>query len=982
MFNEPKILIIGAGAAGISAAKRLLEKGLQNITILEAGDRIGGRIHTVEFANNVVELGAQWVHGERGNIVFNLAFPHKLLDSSETLHDFSKQIFVTPKGKIIPQERSIELLKAYYDISDRSTEDLKNATGSYGEYFCNEFYKILKEKSFADNEEAELFLDWMHKFDNSIQCSDTWFDVSAKGIAEYWQCEGNSLLNWKTHGYKTLFDLLLNKIPDSKETLMITEKIKFNKEVSLIDYTSTNNVIVKVKDGSKYNASHVIFTASLGVLKEKHSMMFLPSLSERKQRAIKGLNIGTVNKVFLEFPYTWWTEKCAGFSLAWTKEDKIQFLECHGHDNAWLCDVFAFFTVDYQPRVLCAWVVRQSAKYIETLSDIDIIEGLYLLLETFLGKSYNIPRPDHMIRSKWYTNSNFRGCYSFQSMISEKLNVQPKDLAEPIMSPDNKPLILFAGEATHDHYYSTVHGAVESGFREADRLLKYQIIHGWLRQTINDFEKIRKLQTMKIQPIGKPEVVIIGAGIAGLAAAKALEDANFKNYLLLEAQEQIGGRIQSILWNENWIEYGAQFLHGSQSKLANLCYEKQLLSNIQCKDGEGIFLSDNGFEIDSKLVQEIDNFVRNILEECENCENQEIQNNFENIGRILRSRFKNYLQQSNDITDVKDIKKGIFDWMTRFLIIDNSCFTLDELSLKGWGNFKFVGGPEYLSFKAGYNSILKFIADNLDPNNLRLNSAVEVIEWQQNININESEKSIILTLSNEKQIFTKCVIITCSLGHLKENYQKMFVPPLPCNYTLGIECLGFGLINKIFLDFGQSWWKPETKGFQFIWHKNNINVFSEKSLATWTKDLTGFDVLQNHQGVLLGWVGGQGASIIETLSEEEVATDCLNLFKYFLKIDNIPTVQRCVRTQWNANKYIRGSYSHISVNCDRKKITPGTLAEPIWGTITQQNCTKIVPVIMFAGEGTHDNFYSTTHGAYETGLNQAQTFLRYHVNQF
>ncbi|XP_035737162.1 uncharacterized protein LOC118448242 isoform X1 [Vespa mandarinia] len=980
MFNEPKILIIGAGAAGISAAKRLLEKGLQNITILEAGDRIGGRIHTVEFADNVVELGAQWVHGERGNVVFNLAFPHKLLDSSKILHDFNKQIFVTPKGKIIPQERSIESLKAYYDISDRSMEDLKNAIGSYGEYFCNEFYKIMKEKSFTDKEEAELFLDWFHKFDNSIQCSDTWFDVSAKGITEYWQCEGDSLLNWKTHGYKTLFDLLLNKIPDSKETLMITEKIKFNKEVFLIDYTSTNNVIVKVKDGSKYNASHVIFTASLGVLKEKHSMMFLPSLSERKQRAIKGLSIGTVNKVFLEFPYIWWKEECAGFSLAWTKEDKIQFLESHGQDNAWLCDVFTFFTVDYQPRVLCAWVVRRGAKYIETLSDIDIIEGLYLLLETFLGKSHNIPRPDHMIRSNWYTNSNFRGCYTFQSMMSEKLNVRPKDLAEPIMSSDNKPLILFAGEATHDHYYSTVHGAVESGFREADRLLQYQRIHGWLRQTINDFEKIRKIQTMKIQPIGKPEVVIIGAGIAGLAAAKALEDANFKNYLLLEAQEQIGGRIQSTSWNENWIEYGAQFLHGGQSKLAKLCNEKQLLSNIQCKDGEGVFLSENGLEIDLKLVEEIDNFVRNILEECENRENQEIQNNFENIGRILRSRFRNYLQQSNDITEIKDIKKGIFDWMTRFLIIDNSCFTLDELSLKGWGNFKFVGGPEYLSFKTEYSSILKLIADNLDPNNLYLNSAVEVIEWQQNININESEKSIVLTLSDERQIFTKCVIITCSLGHLKENYQNMFVPPLPFNYTLGIECLGFGLINKIFLDFGHSWWKSETKGFQFIWHKNNINVFSEKSLATWTKDLTGFDVLQNHQGVLLGWVGGQGASIIETLSEEEVANDCLNLFKYFLKVDNIPKVQRCIRTQWNANKYIRGSYSHISVNCDRKKITPGTLAEPIWGTITQQNCTKIVPVIMFAGEGTHDNFYSTTHGAYETGLNQAQTFLRYYVN--
>lgn len=53
---------------------------------------------------------------------------------------------------------------------------------------------------------------------------------------------------------------------------------------------------------------------------------------------------------------------------------------------------------------------------------------------------------------------------------------------------------------------------------------------------MNNFEKISKIQTMKKQPIGKPEVVIIGAGIAGLAAAKALEDANFKNYLLLEGK--------------------------------------------------------------------------------------------------------------------------------------------------------------------------------------------------------------------------------------------------------------------------------------------------------------------------------------------------------------------------------------------------------------------------------------------------------------
>ena len=49
MAGDPKILIIGAGAAGIAAASRLLEKGFQNVLILEAKNRIGGRIHTVKF---------------------------------------------------------------------------------------------------------------------------------------------------------------------------------------------------------------------------------------------------------------------------------------------------------------------------------------------------------------------------------------------------------------------------------------------------------------------------------------------------------------------------------------------------------------------------------------------------------------------------------------------------------------------------------------------------------------------------------------------------------------------------------------------------------------------------------------------------------------------------------------------------------------------------------------------------------------------
>lgn len=59
-MSSHKVIIIGAGASGIACAVKLYEKGITDFIILEAENRIGGRIHTVPFASNVVELGAQW----------------------------------------------------------------------------------------------------------------------------------------------------------------------------------------------------------------------------------------------------------------------------------------------------------------------------------------------------------------------------------------------------------------------------------------------------------------------------------------------------------------------------------------------------------------------------------------------------------------------------------------------------------------------------------------------------------------------------------------------------------------------------------------------------------------------------------------------------------------------------------------------------------------------------------------------------------
>lgn len=261
-------------------------------------------------------------------------------------------------------------------------------------------------------------------------------------------------------------------------------------------------------------------------------------------------------------------------------------------------------------------------------------------------------------------------------------------------------------------------------------------------------------------------------------------------------------------------------------------------------------------------------------------------------------------------------------------------------------DFQYVGGPEHLLFKSGYGSLTKLLVDSLDKRKVRLATPVEAIHWRDSVD-SPNDSPIIVKTFEGTQILADTVIVTCSLGYLKENHRKMFQPLLPSRLTIAIEDLGFGTINKIFLDFGEPWWQKGVKGFQLLWRRDVDHQF----LPEWTKDLTGFDVLPIHPATLIAWVSGQGACIIENLSEETIAQDCMNLLTHYCQ-RHIPPVRKCIRTKWNENRYVRGGYSHITKNCEDDDVSPRTLAEPVWATMLQDNMkTKKVSLL-------YDAFYS------------------------
>lgn len=103
----------------------------------------------------------------------------------------------------------------------------------------------------------------------------------------------------------------------------------------------------------------------------------------------------------------------------------------------------------------------------EVLSDKDIVKSCEYVFDKFLPNTSSEIIITQVRTSKWKTNCHFGGTYSYHTDESSSAN----QLAEAIKDVNQTPRILFAGEATHDYFFSTVHGAIESGFREAERLI-------------------------------------------------------------------------------------------------------------------------------------------------------------------------------------------------------------------------------------------------------------------------------------------------------------------------------------------------------------------------------------------------------------------------------------------------------------------------------------------------------------------------------
>lgn len=205
--EDKSIVIIGAGLSGYAAARRLIENGFTDITILEALDRTGGRIYSVPFSDGFVDLGAQWCHGQTGNVIYQMSSPHFTFGSTpfETVDPY----FRFSNGTLPEQDIYVQLYGEGYEIIHTIDKET-NPTLPFGELFLNKFNAVLDTTAYKNIDpeiinyvKAELYKNVMGFFG-----ANSWNDISPKVNSEEEKAGGDQHKTWKKQGFQTFFNYL------------------------------------------------------------------------------------------------------------------------------------------------------------------------------------------------------------------------------------------------------------------------------------------------------------------------------------------------------------------------------------------------------------------------------------------------------------------------------------------------------------------------------------------------------------------------------------------------------------------------------------------------------------------------------------------------------------------------------------------------------------------------------------------------------
>lgn len=422
-------IVVGAGVSGLTAARLLQEQGL-TVIVLEARDRIGGRVHTMRDGR-VTDLGASWIHGITDSPVAAAAEAFGMPTVEFTVGGYQPDgrpiAYYGPDGTRLSDADAARFAADIHEVdaalamvvaSSAPDASYRDVTDAALEGMRWDAERTQRVREYLEHRAEEQYGVWIE-------------DLAAHGLDDD-SIEGDEVV------FPDGYDRLPMRLAEGLD-------VRLGHVVSRVDWSGGR--VTVTSDRGVFTAATAVVTVPVGVL-QSGSFVIEPPLPEPVAGALGRLRMNAFEKVFLRFPAKFW-------------DDDVYAIRQQGPESVWWHSWYDLTPLHGVPTLL-TFAAGRAATASRRWDESDVVDTVLAQLRRLYGS--RVPQPTRVDVTAWQDDPYALGAYAYMTVGST--TDDHDDLATPIGG-----ILHLAGEATWTDDPATVTAAMLSGHRAAGNVL-------------------------------------------------------------------------------------------------------------------------------------------------------------------------------------------------------------------------------------------------------------------------------------------------------------------------------------------------------------------------------------------------------------------------------------------------------------------------------------------------------------------------------